>query len=402
MNRPTRRSGLLVALATSSLTLAAFTAVANAGMLEERLANTRADAKETRAELAIVDKRQQVVVRQVSRLNRRLAELEVPLNRLEAEVAGLEHQISQREDRIVELRKERERQRKEILRLNEELDSAQALLASRVVATYKHGDTGMLEQLAASDSLEDLFRREEAMDQVVGLDDRVIDRITNAERAVRVKRARNFELRRRIREDILGLEQDRQQVDAKRAKAKAARDEVAAVRAERDKMLKSLTAREENLGAHLDDLEDDAKMLKDVIENGTSTYSGAIGGLSASGLIWPVSGPIVSPFGPRWGRMHEGIDIAIGAGNPLHAAASGVVTHAGWMGGYGNMVIVQHANGLATGYAHQSQIAVTNGQVVGQGQLIGFIGCTGHCFGDHLHFEVYVNGTPHDPMAYLT
>ena len=108
-------------------------------------------------------------------------------------------------------------------------------------------------------------------------------------------------------------------------------------------------------------------MLQDVIKNGTSTYRGQIGGLSASGLIWPVSGPLVSPFGPRWGRLHAGIDIAIAAGNPIYAAAAGVVTHAGWMGGYGNMVIVQHANGLASGYAHQSQIHVSNGQLVGQG-----------------------------------
>ena len=398
MNRPLRRSGLLVAL---SIFIALPTAVANAGLLEDRLADTRADAKDTKAELSVVDKRQQVVVRQVTRLNRKLAELEVPLRRLEAEVAGLEHQIAKREDRIVELRADRERQKQEIARLNVELKSAQDLLATRVVTAYKSGDTGVIEQLAAADSLEELFRREEALAQIVGLDDRVIERITDAERAVRVKRARNFELRREIREDILSLETDRESVDAKRGEAQAARDEVAVVRAERDEMLTALTAREEDLGAHLDDLHEDAKVLQDVIKNGTSTYSGAIGGLSSSGLIWPVSGPIVSPFGPRWGRMHEGIDIAIGAGNPISSVAAGVVTHAGWMGGYGNMVIVQHAGGLASGYAHQSQIAVSNGQLVGQGQLLGFIGCTGHCFGDHLHFEVYENGTPVDPMRYL-
>ncbi len=398
MNRAFRRSSLLL---TVSIFIALPTAVANAGLLEDRLAATRADAKETQAELAIVDKRQQVVVRQVTRLNRKLAELEVPLRRLEAEVDGLEHQIANREKRIVELRAARERQKQEIARLNLELDAARNLLATRVVTAYKNGDTGVLEQLASSGSLEELFRREEALAQVVGLDERVIGRIADAERAVRIKRAQNFELRRKVREDIMSLEDDRADVDAKRAQAQAARDEVAAVRAERDKMLSALTAREENLGAHLDDLQEDAKVLQDVIKNGTSTYSGAIGGLSSSGLIWPVGGPVVSPFGPRWGRMHEGIDIAIGAGNPISAAAAGVVTHAGWMGGYGNMVIVQHAGGLATGYAHQSQIAVANGQLVGQGQLIGFIGCTGHCFGDHLHFEVYIDGAPQNPMSYL-
>jgi murein DD-endopeptidase MepM/ murein hydrolase activator NlpD len=376
--------------------------VASAGVLEDRLADARADAKQTKAQLAIVDQRQQGVVRQVTKLNRRIAELERPLNKLEREVEQLEYQITRREGRIVELRAERERQRKELARLNKELDYARGLLESRVVTAYKSGDVSMIEQLASAGSLEELFRREETLSQVVGLDERVIDRISDAERQVRIKRARNFELRRQIREDIMRIDADRDDADGKRAVAQAKRDEVVAVKEQRDAVLAKLKAREESLGSHLDDLEADAKVLQDVIRTGTSTYSGQIGGLSASGLIWPVSGPVVSPFGPRWGRMHEGIDIAIAAGNPIVSSASGIVTHAGWMGGYGNMVIVQHAGGLATGYAHQSQIAVANGQLVSQGQLIGFIGCTGHCYGDHLHFEVYVNGTPNDPMRYLT
>src|SRR6266508_494592 len=121
---------------------------------------------------------------------------------------------------------------------------------------------------------------------------------------------------------------------------------------------------------------------------------------SASGLIWPVNGPVVSPFGMRWGRMHTGIDIAVPYGTPIHASASGAVIFAGWMGGYGNFVIVDHGGGLATAYAHQSSIAVGEGSV-SQGQVIGYVGCTGHCFGPHLHFEVRVNGTPVDPLGYL-
>ena len=122
---------------------------------------------------------------------------------------------------------------------------------------------------------------------------------------------------------------------------------------------------------------------------------------SASGFIWPVSGPVVSLFGMRWGRMHTGIDIAVGYGTPIHAAASGRVIYAGWMDGYGNLVFVDHGGGISTGYAHQSSIAVSNGQTVSQGQVIGYVGCTGHCFGPHLHFEVRVNGSPVDPLGYL-
>ena len=130
---------------------------------------------------------------------------------------------------------------------------------------------------------------------------------------------------------------------------------------------------------------------------GSSSYDSTP---SSSGLIWPVSGPVVSGFGMRWGRMHTGIDIGVGYGTPIHAAASGTVIFAGWMGGYGNFVIVDHGGGMSTGYAHQSSIAVGGG-AVSQGQVLGYVGCTGHCFGPHLHFEVRINGSPVDPLGYL-
>jgi murein DD-endopeptidase MepM/ murein hydrolase activator NlpD len=122
---------------------------------------------------------------------------------------------------------------------------------------------------------------------------------------------------------------------------------------------------------------------------------------SISGLIWPVDGPITSPFGWRWGRMHEGIDIGVAYGTAIHAAAAGTVIYCGWEEGYGNFVVLDHGGGLATAYGHQSQIAVTCGQHVDQGQVIGYVGCTGHCTGPHLHFEVRINGNAADPMGYL-
>src|ERR671928_46261 len=85
---------------------------------------------------------------------------------------------------------------------------------------------------------------------------------------------------------------------------------------------------------------------------------------SAAGLIWPVNGPVTSPFGYRWGRLHAGIDIGVPNGTPIHAAASGSVALAGWVDGYGNYTCVDHGGGLATCYAHQSSIAVGVGQHV--------------------------------------
>ena len=121
----------------------------------------------------------------------------------------------------------------------------------------------------------------------------------------------------------------------------------------------------------------------------------------SGGLIWPVSGPLVSPFGMRWGRLHAGVDIAVPAGTPIRAAQSGRVVLLGWTGGYGNYTCIQHSGGLSTCYAHQSRYATSNGASVSKGSVIGYVGCTGHCFGDHLHFETRINGSPVNPAGYL-
>src|SRR4029077_6780504 len=131
---------------------------------------------------------------------------------------------------------------------------------------------------------------------------------------------------------------------------------------------------------------------------GSSSYSSTP---SSSGLIWPVNGPVVSGFGVRWGRMHEGIDIAVGYGTPIHAAAGGTVVFSGWMDGYGNFVIIDHGGGMATEYGHQSAVTVGVVQSVATGRVIAYVGCTGQFFGPHLHFEVRINASPVDPLGYL-
>ena len=122
---------------------------------------------------------------------------------------------------------------------------------------------------------------------------------------------------------------------------------------------------------------------------------------SSSGYIWPAHGILTSSFGWRWGRMHEGIDIAVGNGTPVVSSASGTVIVAGWMGGYGNLVVVDHGNGVSTAYGHNTGVTVGVGQSVAQGQLIAYSGNTGHSTGPHIHFEVRINGAPVDPLGYL-
>ena len=125
------------------------------------------------------------------------------------------------------------------------------------------------------------------------------------------------------------------------------------------------------------------------------------GAASAAGFVWPVQGVITSGFGWRWGRMHEGVDLAVPNGTPVVAAKAGVVIVAGWMGGYGNLVVVDHGGGVATAYGHNTSVTVGVGQFVEQGQLIAYSGSTGHSTGPHVHFEVRINGSAVDPMGYL-
>jgi murein DD-endopeptidase MepM/ murein hydrolase activator NlpD len=124
-------------------------------------------------------------------------------------------------------------------------------------------------------------------------------------------------------------------------------------------------------------------------------------GVSSGGWAWPARGTVTSGFGYRWGRLHAGVDIAAPIGTPIYAAKGGVVSYAGVMGGYGNIIVVDHGDGMTTRYAHQNQLAASVGQTVRPGQQIGYVGNTGNSTGPHLHFEVRINDSPNDPMGYL-
>ena len=126
-----------------------------------------------------------------------------------------------------------------------------------------------------------------------------------------------------------------------------------------------------------------------------------INGQLQKAFDWPVTGRISSPFGPRWGRMHNGLDIAVNTGTPVRAAADGRVTFAGWNGGYGILVIVDHGNNVETRYAHNSRLNVKVGQTVTRGQIIAYSGNTGNSTGPHVHFEIRHRGNPVNPQNYL-
>ena len=123
--------------------------------------------------------------------------------------------------------------------------------------------------------------------------------------------------------------------------------------------------------------------------------------VGGSGVAWPTNGSVTSGFGYRWGSLHAGIDIANGVGTPIRAAKGGTVILAGWNGGYGNCIVIDHGGGFSTLYGHMTRLRASDGQRVSQGDLIGDMGSTGNSTGSHLHFETRLNGTPQDPSRYL-
>ena len=127
-----------------------------------------------------------------------------------------------------------------------------------------------------------------------------------------------------------------------------------------------------------------------------------VGTREAPTFVVPVDGTFTSGFGARWGTVHEGNDYGCPYASPVWASCGGTVTYSGWNnGGYGNMVVIDHGNGLSTRYAHMCQVACSVGQKVNQFDVIGYAGNTGDSFGVHVHFEIMVNEIPIDPFTYL-
>jgi murein DD-endopeptidase MepM/ murein hydrolase activator NlpD len=138
--------------------------------------------------------------------------------------------------------------------------------------------------------------------------------------------------------------------------------------------------------------------VKQIIVKGTKVVPSR----GTGNLAWPtVGGYVSSKMGTRWGKFHKGIDIARPSSYTIKAADNGVVVEAGWDGGYGKKIVINHNNGLKTVYAHLSSINVRVGQTVEKGQKIGVMGSTGHSTGTHLHFEVHKNGRLQNPLNYL-
>lgn len=264
-------------------------------------------------------------------------------------------------------------------------------LVQRAVESYMRPQRDSVEQAGGAASLGDLSRRTALLQQVAKSDRDVLDRL------------------RSVREDLV---LDREKAAGARAVAaqrrKIVTDRLATLqrdRAAKGRLASALDQRIRDVQAEVDALNREAANLSAALSkasSGRASRGGAFEGkVSGSGVAWPVRGTVTSEYGYRWGRQHAGIDIAAGTGTPIYAAKNGTVIHAGTMGGYGNVVIIDHGSGFTTLYAHQSRLASRDGQEVNQGQVIGYVGSTGNSTGPHVHFETRDNGNAQNPRRYL-
>jgi murein DD-endopeptidase MepM/ murein hydrolase activator NlpD len=291
-------------------------------------------------------------------------------------------------------------------RLRGNLRRALIGLRQRLVAIYEDGSPDILNVIAGSTDVGDLAARTEYLERIHNADEAAVGRVRDLRDAVAglVDRLAAARLTKVEARDAIAAEE--QQLAASRATLQSHEVELVAARGARVHALARVRSHEQELDGDVEAIQ--GKIAEQLIETGSAPLPlGPIKG-GSSGMIWPVDGPIASGFGPRdignGYEFHPGIDIAVPEGTPIRAALAGTVIFTepeASSGGYGNYTCIDHGGGLSTCYAHQSQFAVTAGQAVAQGEVIGYSGCTGYCLGPHVHFEVRINGEVTDPLGYL-
>ena len=313
------------------------------------------------------------------------------ISTLQVEVADLRNKEAVAAAELAARQKELDDARARLVELRARLQRAVDVLENRLVAIYKSGDPDLLTVVLEADGFDDVLERTEYLERLEEQDSSIVGRVrelrNEMQETVRTVRAARDEIARREAE----LERTRVELEARTA-------ELASARAEQRKALGSVRDQKQELEGDLSDI---SERIEDQLAeiSGGNLPAGPIRG-GASGFIWPVNGPVTSGFGPRWGRMHEGIDIAVPSGTPIRAVKSGDIVLAAPTSGYGNYTCISHGGGLSSCYAHQSSFARTSGSI-SQGEILGYVGCTGSCFGDHLHFEIRINGSAVDPLGYL-
>jgi murein DD-endopeptidase MepM/ murein hydrolase activator NlpD len=355
--------------------------------------------------------RERVLTSDIAGYTRQINALQSDITRLQTRQVRIESDLSAKRAELARIQERLRQERLRLVRLRARLAEARTALANRLVELYKADRPDIVTVILESDGFADLLERTEFMERVSSQDQRIIERVRTAKADATATAQKLDTLETRQQKLTDAIERRRDQVVAVKSQLVDRRGRFQSARSDKSTALASTRERRHPIQDDLGSLR--AQQAKITAALQSAAGAGGGGNLPAGpvrpgsgGLIWPVNGPITSPFceARAWESCHPGIDIGVPAGTPIRAAASGKVVllqGSGASGGYGNFTCVQHTASMSTCYAHQSRFATSMGAQVKQGQVIGYVGCTGRCFGDHLHFEVRINGHVVNPMNYL-
>lgn len=354
------------------------------GDVQARIAAAR--AKEARLTAQISD-----VTSQIRSLERKVGDVSQKLSILERDLALHQRRLD-RLNALFNFETER------LNFLRSQYAKVLRQLNLRMIDIYETRDPTLVEVILESTSFQDVLDQLHYLEAIARQDKRITNTVAVARDKVHVAREQTKKIRTRVHSETQVIAVRTQQQRIAKSELLLSQGSLVGKRKRQKSQLTATRVQEKAFIAEANALAAaDARVRGQLAaaQGATDTTP------SSSGLIWPVNGPVTSPFGYRWGRLHAGIDIGVPEGTPIHAAAAGTVVLAAWTGGYGNYTCIDHGGGMATCYAHQSSYAVSVGAQVSQGQVIGYVGNTGHSLGAHLHFEVRINGTPVDPLGYL-
>jgi murein DD-endopeptidase MepM/ murein hydrolase activator NlpD len=363
--------------------------------VDSRISGLRDSIQRAKAKEGVLSTEISDASSRIDALNGDIGVLTSRLTKLESDLAAHRARLARLEGRLSELAAT-------IQRLTQQHAVAQRRLEERLVQLYETDEASELEILLQAQSFSDLLEQLDYFRAIGDNDKEIADEIKRVREETRVAKQETAAVKAEVAEATAILAKKTEEERAARAALLAQQAALAAARENKESLLAGVRAQRHEDEEDLEKMQAASAAIAEQLQSSASSggAGGGAGDPSASGFIWPVSGPITSGFGWRWGRMHEGIDIGAACGTPIRAAASGTVVYAGWMDGYGNIILIDHGGGLATAYGHQSAL-YAGGGTVSQGQVIGAVGSTGHSTGCHLHFEVRVNGTPVNPLNYL-
>jgi murein DD-endopeptidase MepM/ murein hydrolase activator NlpD len=389
----------LAAFAAALSLLALGASAASAADLTHQLEAKESQLEETK-------ERKGVLTTTISRYQARIQRLSGSVEAIRNREAVAQARLDGEQERLAAASAALERSRGRLDRLRLHLRSALVSLRERLVAMYESGRPELIDVIIGEGDLEDVEAQAEYLDAIHDADEAAAGRVRQLRDGVEITVERRAAAKGEIEHarDVIATEA--RELVATRGALQARQGELVSARGDREAALARVRHHETELDGDVEAIQ--GKIAEELAATGSMPLPlGAIKPGSGS-MIWPVDGPIASGFGPRTieghYEYHPGIDIAVPEGTPIRAALTGTVAFTeseAESGGYGNYTCIDHGGGLSTCYAHQSAFAVSAGDRVQQGEVIGYSGCTGYCLGPHVHFEVRINGEVVDPLGYL-